>query len=145
MFERRSRLMGVLLSAALLEPLACVTAWRLGARLSRNAGVSFGLLAGRPALALVVSSLVLAAVLWAAFLWRRPGSTVRVGLAITAGGAAANLVERLALGAVLDWIPLPFSSCLVSGGLFFNLADVEIGIGACLAAWAAVVTREGTE
>ena len=88
---------------------------------------------------------MLAAVLWAAFLWRRPGSAVRVGLAITAGGASANLVERLALGAVLDWIPLPFSSCLVSGGLFFNLADVEIGIGACLAAWAAVIAREGIE
>ena len=39
----------------------------------------------------------------------------------------------------------PFSSCLVPGGLFFNLADVEIGIGACLAAWAAVSAREGTE
>ena len=70
---------------------------------------------------------------------------MRVGLAITAGGASANLVERLALGAVLDWIPLPFSSCLVPGGLFFNLADVEIGLGACLAAWAAVSAREGTE
>lgn len=145
MFERRSRLMGVLLLAVLLEPLACATARRFGARLSRNAGLSFGLLAGRPALALALSSLVLAAVLWAAFLWRRPGGVVRAGLAITAGGAAVNLAERLTLGAVLDWIPLPFSSCLVPGGLFFNLADVEIGIGACLAAWAAVVTREGTE
>ena len=145
MFERRSRLMGVLLLAVLLEPLACATARRFGARLSRNAGLSFGLLAGRPALALALSSLVLAAVLWAAFLWRRPGGVVRAGLAITAGGAAVNLAERLALGAVLDWIPLPFSSCLVPGGLFFNLADVEIGLGACLAAWAAVSAREGTE
>lgn len=145
MFERRSRLMGVLLLAVLLEPLACATARRFGARLSRNAGLSFGLLAGRPALALALSSLVLAAVLWAAFLWRRPGGVVRAGLAITAGGAAVNLAERLTLGAVLDWIPLPFSSCLAPGGLFFNLADVEIGIGACLAAWAAVSAREGTE
>ena len=48
-----------------------------------------------------------------------------VGLALIVGGAAANLIDRVATGAVHDFIP--------SGPIVFNLADVALALGIALA------------
>ena len=50
----------------------------------------------------------------------------RLGLAIMAGGALSNFLERIILGYVIDWIPFPFSFLEIN----FNIADVEISLGA---------------
>ena len=50
----------------------------------------------------------------------------RLGLSIMAGGALSNFFERIFLGHVIDWIPFPFSFLEIN----FNLADVEISLGA---------------
>ena len=52
----------------------------------------------------------------------------RLGLAIMSGGALSNFLERFFLGHVIDWIPSPFSFIEIN----FNLADVEISIGALI-------------
>jgi lipoprotein signal peptidase len=85
--------LGVVLAAALLEFAARGAAVRLGAELRLNPGVAFGLLGEHPALACLLSALALTALLFC--LWRFP----RPGLAIMAGGAAANLADRLLWGA----------------------------------------------
>lgn len=127
MTQRKS--LGIALAAALLEFAARSVAVHLGAKLSANPGVAFGLLGGRPALACALSALALAALLFCLSRFPRPG------LAIMAGGAAANLLDRLLWGAVRDWIPLPFSEHFIPGGLRFNLADVEIALGAAAVLW----------
>ena len=130
--------MGVALLAALLEFAARGVAVRLGAGLRGNPGVAFGLLEGRPALACLLSALALTALLFC--LWRFP----HPGLAVMAGGAAANFIDRLLWGAVGDWIPLPFSEYFITGGLRFNLADVEISLGAAAVLWGVGQTSQPT-
>ena len=60
---------------------------------------------------------------------REPGG---IGVALLWAGGLSNAVERVLLGGVTDflYLPAPFAPF---PGLFVNLADVWIGIGACLA------------
>ena len=46
------------------------------------------------------------------------------------GGALSNFLERFFLGYVIDWIPSP----IIFFDLNFNLADVEISLGALIIA-----------
>lgn len=59
---------------------------------------------------------------------REPGGT---GVSLLWAGGLSNAMERLLLGGVTDflYLPVPFAPF---PGLFVNLADVWIGIGACL-------------
>ena len=59
---------------------------------------------------------------------REPGG---IGVALLWAGGLSNAVERVLLGGVTDflYLPAPFTPF---PGLFVNLADVWIGIGACL-------------
>ena len=52
----------------------------------------------------------------------------RLGLAVMSGGALSNFLERFFLGHVIDWIPSPFPFLEIN----FNLADVEISLGALI-------------
>lgn len=97
---------------------------------TRNNGVAFGLLGGSHvyltvALALIV---VLALVFFAWRLDRRPThpaarrpTWLPVGMIL--GGALGNVIDRLRLGSVTDFIKLPL------GWPPFNLADASITIG----------------
>lgn len=60
---------------------------------------------------------------------REPGG---IGVSLLWAGGLSNALERLLLGGVTDflYLPVPFAPF---PGLFVNLADVWIGIGACLA------------
>lgn len=60
---------------------------------------------------------------------RRLGPTVRVALALVLAGALGNMVDRLRLGYVTDFIH--FSSGSFSFPVF-NVADMCVVIGACL-------------
>lgn len=90
-----------------------------------NRGIAFSLLGG-------VSPLVPAAIaLTLIFLlfynrarWTRAG-LVRPALALLAGGAIGNLIDRVRVGAVLDYIDLSFWPV-------FNLADAAVTLGAGL-------------
>lgn len=90
----------------------------------RNTGVAFGALQGGGALVGVVVGLALAALL--VFFARhanRPLMWLPVGLLL--GGALGNAVDRVRIGAVIDYIKLPNWPA-------FNLADVSITIGVVL-------------
>jgi signal peptidase II len=87
----------------------------------RNSGVAFGFLSGG-GVAVLAFTLVALVVLLAYFLRRpdRPGLWVPTGLLL--GGALGNLIDRLANGAVTDFIKLPHWPA-------FNLADTAITFG----------------
>lgn len=98
----------------------------LGLTLSHNHGVAFGLADGGGTGLIVVTVAALALVV-ALFARNptRPGMWVAGGL--IAGGAIGNLVDRIRLGAVTDFIDLPHWPA-------FNFADMAITVGVAILA-----------
>lgn len=101
---------------------------------SRNTGGVFGLLAGAPSFgrrAFFVAATALALGVIAHVL-RRHGRESRllcVALALVAGGALGNLVDRLRFGSVIDFIDWYWRSY---HWYTFNVADSAISTGAVL-------------
>ena len=90
----------------------------------RNDGVAFGALAGGgPIVAVVVAAALAALLAYFAFNARRPLAWLPTGLLV--GGALGNIVDRVRLGAVTDFLKLPSWPA-------FNLADTAITIGVIL-------------
>lgn len=97
----------------------------LSLTLVSNTGIAFSLLRGVPPAAIVVLALtVLAVALYNKDAWPRTAA-VRWGLGLVLGGAAANVVERLRFGYVIDYLD-------VHVWPVFNVADSAIVVGAGL-------------
>ena len=96
--------------------------------LSYNRGVAFGLLSTTStAVVAAVSGAI--TVLFGWWWWREKNSLARIGLSLIVGGAVANLADRLARGAVTDFLDAH------AAGLHwptFNLADAALTIGVLL-------------
>lgn len=91
----------------------------------RNEGVTFGMLGGAPWWAL--SGLALGIIVWLAVLLARAGSgldAAAYGLVI--GGALGNVVDRLRIGAVTDFLDVYVGTWHWPA---FNLADVAVVVG----------------
>jgi signal peptidase II len=89
-----------------------------------NDGVAFGALAGGGTIVAVVVAAALAALLtYFAVNARRPLAWLPTGLLL--GGALGNVVDRIRLGAVTDFLKLPSWPA-------FNLADTAITVGVVL-------------
>lgn len=96
-----------------------------------NTGMAFSMLSNSPAVLNTLTILLVAAlVLW---LMLRPeglNKEARAGLWLVAGGGLSNLIDRLRLGYVLDFIetsfiPFPIfnlADCFVVGGAFLTIA-----------------------
>ncbi len=94
--------------------------------LVHNAGVAFGLLQGCGLLITLVTCAVIVGLWWSRLF------TLSTGLIL--GGAIGNLIDRLRIGAVIDF--LDFRIWPV-----FNLADSCITVGAVLMAWQILKSR----
>jgi len=90
-----------------------------------NPGAAFGMLANRTAFFIIVSLLVIAGVLVGYRYLPRERIWTRVAAALLVGGALGNLIDRVRLGRVIDF--LDFRVWPV-----FNLADIAIVTGALL-------------
>ena len=102
----------------------------------RNRGVAFGFFSGGGVPVLVFTVVALALLL--AYFLRHPerhGLWLPTGLLV--GGALGNVVDRLASGAVTDFIKLPLWPA-------FNIADTAITLGVLSLIWV-LDTRERTE
>jgi signal peptidase II len=87
----------------------------------RNTGVAFGFLSDGGALLAAITAVALAGLMVFFFLHRdRPLAWLPVGLLL--GGAIGNLIDRLAEGAVTDFLKLPKWPA-------FNVADIAITFG----------------
>ena len=101
---------------------------------SRNTGGVFGLLAGAPSFArraFFVSATAVALGVIVVFLrrWGRESRLLIVSLALVAGGAVGNLVDRLRFGSVVDFIDWHWRGY---HWYTFNVADSAISTGAVL-------------
>jgi len=106
----------------------------------RNPGAAFSFLANAGgwqrwffiALAVAVSAVI------AVWIWRlrTAGQTMlTAGLALVLGGALGNVIDRIRLGYVIDFIEVPnYFGFLIGGTWFpaFNVADSAITVGAVL-------------
>jgi signal peptidase II len=94
-----------------------------------NDGVAFGQLAGGGALLIAMAAAAaVAIVVYRARLLRKHGSLhplLAVGLALALGGALGNMIDRVRLGKVVDFIDLGWWP-------IFNVADSAICVGAVL-------------
>ena len=101
-----------------------------------NTGSAFGLFPDQT-LFLIVASVVGIGVLL--LVYRNhplPSFPVRLSLGMLLGGALGNLVDRLRMGQVTDFIELGFWPV-------FNLADAAIVIGILIMVWSLLFTRKG--
>lgn len=90
-----------------------------------NSGASFGLGAQHPLVVLVVAAVATLALGW--WLTKAESAGERLAVAVVLGGALGNLIDRLANGAVTDWVGISWYPAT------FNLADVAIRGGVVVA------------
>jgi signal peptidase II len=101
--------------------------------LGYNPGAAFGLNVG-PASRAVFTTLTLLALIALGLMYRATPSERRVevaGLALVAGGAIGNLIDRVRAGQVVDFIDVGIGSTRF---WTFNIADAGITVGAVLLA-----------
>jgi signal peptidase II len=88
---------------------------------TENTGVAFSVLSGGGPLVVIVALLALAALL-AFFLTHMTKPLVWLPTGLLLGGAAGNLIDRVAQGGVTDFIKLPHWPA-------FNVADIAVTFG----------------
>jgi signal peptidase II len=91
----------------------------------QNTGIAFGLFAGATSLVVVLTA---GAVIWMLVYFARSGSrhpVLPVALGLVIGGSVSNLVDRVRLGHVTDFLSIRWWPA-------FNLADSFIVIGVAL-------------
>jgi signal peptidase II len=111
--------------------------WGAKVRIVHNTGGAFGLFPNQGAL-LTAFSAAVAVGLWVALRWGRLSGRTAAGAALILAGAVGNLIDRLRLGYVLDFIELPHWPV-------FNLADAAIVIGVVLLGWGLLRAGRGGE
>jgi signal peptidase II len=98
----------------------------------QNSGIAFGLFSQATSLVILVTAV---AVLWMAVFFARSGARhpiLPVALGFVVGGSISNLVDRVRLGHVTDFIDFRYWPA-------FNLADTSIVVGVAILALALVV------
>ena len=97
---------------------------------ARNTGIAFSMFSGLSDVSLsLIAGIVLVVVL---YLWFKTPAERRLthfGLAIIVGGAIGNLIDRVSLGYVVDYI---YFHTPVWDFAVFNLADALISVGAVI-------------
>jgi signal peptidase II len=116
--------------------------WTLRFALGFNSGMAFSKATGLGPLIGVIATV---AVVWLLSSLRKAGSQLSaVGMALVAGGAAGNVVDRLFRGpgwfrgSVVDFIDLQWWPV-------FNVADSAITVGGCLLVLGAVLASRNTD
>ena len=95
-----------------------------------NDGASFGFLDASATIMAVLSVLVIAGVVW--YEWRHGaglGPLVTVGLGLLTGGAVGNLIDRVRLGHVVDFVDMGLGD---TRWYAWNIADASVFIGILL-------------
>lgn len=91
-----------------------------------NYGMAFSTFQDSPILATVLSGIA-CVMIFVVFLFVDLNRAERLGYSLMLGGALSNFTEKIILGYVIDWIPLPFIP------LTINIADIEVSLGALIA------------
>ncbi len=99
--------------------------------LVHNTGIAFGLFRDNGAVFLIIPLIAVVLLGYNVYYYYRVGELDRVyilGFSLILGGAIGNLIDRITLGHVIDFIDLRVWPV-------FNVADSAISIGACIVLW----------
>ena len=115
--------------------------------LLHNTGAAFSMLAGASgwqrwvfmALAVVVASLI---AVWLARMPRGGARWIAAALALVAGGAVGNVIDRLAYGYVVDFLQFHWQGWYFPA---FNAADSAITVGAAIFLLEGLLRRDGVK
>lgn len=100
-------------------------------RMAWNKGVNFGLFAHNSDImrwVLIAVSLAITAWIWRWMTRTKQPAMAQISAGILIGGALGNVVDRLAYGAVADFLNM--SCCGFENPYAFNVADIAIFVGA---------------
>lgn len=103
-----------------------------------NTGAAFGLFPQTKWLLIAVAAGVLALIAYVAAFVRPENRWAQLALALIAGGAAGNLIDRLARGTVTDFFDLGWFPV-------FNVADICLDVGVAILVWWLVFGQEHAE
>jgi signal peptidase II len=108
-----------------------------------NRGVSFGMFNNDAGLNGMVFSLLAAVITVALLVWLRRAASplIRIAIGLVIGGAIGNVVDRLRLGAVVDFLDFHLGSWHWPA---FNVADSAICVGVALMVIDGLLTRRET-
>lgn len=101
-----------------------------------NPGAAFGILRGQTAFLILAASAIVALLLLTLRGSNRFSPLMYIGLGLLLGGAFGNLIDRIRLGYVTDFIAVGFWPK-------FNVADSAITVGLILMAWAYLLHERG--
>jgi signal peptidase II len=90
-----------------------------------NHGISFGLFQSGTPWPLIVMSLIISGI-FGIWLWRSSSKVEFTALCLIIGGAIGNVIDRLHLGAVADFLDFHYNKWHYPA---FNLADSFITVG----------------
>lgn len=107
-----------------------------GIRLTANTGAAFSLFASGGTLLIAITLIAIGMILYYARRVSHAHRLVLPALALQLGGALGNLVDRVRLGHVIDFIYTSFWPT-------FNVADVAITVGVGLLCYSLLVCPEG--
>lgn len=122
------------------EFFPCDLTARIQLRRMYNRGLVGSKLAGRPCAALAVQTGATVMIVAVSVAANRPaaapiaGPVARIGLGLLFGGALANLLERYIKHQVTDYVYLKDTRLPVVRRLIWNVADLNICLGALVAA-----------
>ena len=112
----------------------------LALQYTMNYGAAFSMFWSQRWLLILVGLAVFAGVWLKRKLLAQYPKLIRLGLAVALGGALGNLVDRIRLGYVVDFIY--FHIRAVFGWPVFNVADAAIVIGAGLIIWGMLFRKD---
>ncbi|MGN1098192.1 MAG: signal peptidase II [Clostridia bacterium] len=95
----------------------------------QNQGAAFGLFHGKKIFLIIISALVFAAMIWYIVKYNPASKWLMWSLTLIAAGGIGNLIDRVALGYVRDFIDVTFTRFPV-----FNIADCGVTVGAIMLA-----------
>lgn len=103
-----------------------------------NTGAAFGVLEGQGPLLTAVAAVVVAGLLGYYLRSGRMSALLTTSLGLVAGGAAGNVIDRIRLGYVVDFVAI---------GIWpkFNVADSAVTVGVILLVWAMLREPQPTE
>ena len=102
-----------------------------------NTGSIFGLFQGNNTPLILVSFVGVAVLIFLYRSQRFPTGLLRLSLGLQLGGAFGNLIDRLRLGHVTDWVD-------IGAWPVFNVADASIVTGLVILAWLFIVAERNT-
>ena len=106
--------------------------------IDKNTGMVFGIFQGGNVILLVMATLFTGLIIW--FMMKEKERWTKIALAMVAGGAIGNIIDRIFRGGVVDFIDAQFIDFYI-----FNVADCFVCVGAGLMILMLLVSENGKD